>query len=135
MTLEEAFNTLKKKNDEAAWGVFYVETSQTLLAYVSALLVTFNLEAGETAQDIVHDALLAFLERWPKLKSELRSAGSAVAYVKTSCRNLLLDRYRHGQSAVPLLTFLSSRYSESFGDSATFLRPILLEEIIVQLPI
>ena len=130
MTLEEAFDTLKKRNDDEAWQVFYTKASQPLLAYVSALLVTFHLDAGETTQDIVHDVMLAFLKKWPKLKKELDTAGSTIAYMKTSCRNLLVDRYRHGRSAEALLTFLSSRYSKSFGSNADTLRPILLEQII-----
>ena len=74
--------------------------------------------------------MLAFLKKWPGLKKELSSVGSAVAYMKSSCRNLLVDRYRHGRSAQALLTFLSSRYSQSFGNSAEALRLILLEQVI-----
>ncbi len=89
MTLEEAFETIKKKNDEAAWQVFYTGASQPLLAYVSALLVTFDLDAGETTQDIVHDVMLAFLKKWPGLKKELSSVGSASA---EALRLILLEQ-------------------------------------------
>lgn len=130
MTFEEAYNTLKRRDDESAWRVFFLEASQQLLAYVARLLVSFRLEAGETGQDIVQEVLVSFLEQWPKLKKELGNVGSAVSYLKASSRNLLVDRYRHRQTAQSLLTFLSSRYTESFGNSAEVLRPILIEQVL-----
>lgn len=134
MTLEEAFDLLKMEDDESAWRFFFLSASRQLLTYVARLLVSFRLEAGETGQDIVNEVLLSFLEQWPKLKKELRNVGSALAYLKASSRNLLVDRYRHRQTAQALISFLSSRYTESFGSSAEVLRPILIEQVLRGLP-
>src|ERR1041384_1177112 len=108
MTLDEAVTALRRnKADKAAWETFYLEVYPVVRIYIVSLLRTFQVDPGSTAEDVVHEALVSFLERWPELKGRTDSGSAALAYLKASSRNGLIDRYRHQRSAAQLLDFLT----------------------------
>jgi RNA polymerase sigma factor (sigma-70 family) len=136
MTLDEAVRTLRRKTtDKAAWERFYLEVHRVLRNYVAALVSTFQVQTGETAEDIVHAALVSFLERWPELRERIDSGGAALAYLRASCRNRLVDQYRHERSAAQLFDFLTLKFREAFQTETEIHRSLFLREIIEQLPL
>src|SRR6266568_3215958 len=114
MTLDEAVRRLRRQHtDKKAWAKFYLELYPILRRYVLSLLTTFRVDPGNTAEDIVHDALVSFLDRWSELKIKIDSGRAALAYLKVSCRNKIVDQYRHQQSAAQLMDFLSLKFREA----------------------
>lgn len=129
MTPDKAIARLQKKpNDAEAWQVIYTHMQNRLNAYVSSLLCTFSSNPKESAHDIVHDALSKFWDRWSEIRRTVPDALAAYAYLKTSCRNSLIDKYRHDRTSQPLLDFLSLRFNEVSEDS--MVRRMLVQEVI-----
>lgn len=135
MIVEEALQTLRKDpRNAAAWESVVLEVYQPLLAYVASLLFSFRItSAGDSAHDIVHEVLISFYDRWPKSKAIIDSSSALTAYLRTSCRNLLVDRYRHEQHAEQFVDFLTLRFKDAFQESDPY-TSILLGEIIEMLP-
>jgi len=135
MTLDEAVSALRRnKTDKTAWETFYLETYPVVRIYIISLLKTFQLDPGSTAEDVVHEALVSFLERWPELRGRVDSGSAALAYLKVSCRNSLIDHYRHQRSAAQLLDFLTLKFREAFETRTEAHRSLFLREIIELLP-
>jgi RNA polymerase sigma factor (sigma-70 family) len=135
MTVQEALRTLRARpGDEAARQTITLNVYEILLAYVASLLLTFRIAPGETARDIVHDVLLAFYERWPRSKANLSSESALQAYLRTSCRHILIDKYRHERKGEELVDFLSLKFSSAFTGESDLYRSIFLKEIIEKLP-
>lgn len=134
MTVEEALQTLQgdPRNGDA-WEVVVLTVYQPLVAYVASLLLSFRIAPETSADDIVHDVLLSFYEIWPKSGAVINTQAALTAYLRTSCRNRLVDKYRRAQHAQQFLDFLSIRYSEAFHDSKPY-DSIFLNEIIEKLP-
>jgi RNA polymerase sigma factor (sigma-70 family) len=131
MTVEKALQSLQSNpRDTHAWELVANEVYQPLLAYVASLLLTFNVAPGETSHDIVHEVLLAFYERWPKSRANITSATALHAYLRTSCRNLLIDRYRRQRNAEQLIDFLTLTFERAFQNESNLYKSIFLEEII-----
>jgi RNA polymerase sigma factor (sigma-70 family) len=134
MTIDEALENLRANpRDVAAWEVIALDVYQPLLVYVASLLLTFRVSAGETAHDIVHDVLLTFYERWPQSKATITSVSALRAYLRASCRNLLIDRYRRQHHAQQLIDFLDLKFSNAFQDESGLYSSILLNEIFEML--
>ncbi len=132
MTPDEAICRLQKKpNDPEAWELIYTHMQNRLNAYVSSLVCAFHSNTKESAHDIVHDALTKFWDRWSEIKKVVNDEAAAYAYLKTSCRNSLIDAYRHDRSAQPLFDFLSLRFSQIQEDS--IVRRLLVQEVIAAL--
>jgi DNA-directed RNA polymerase specialized sigma24 family protein len=135
MSPDDAIARLRREpNDAAAWEIIYTFTHGRLVAYVSSLLFTFNLGANEAAPDIVHDVVCAFWERWPSIKSTISDSSAAYSYMKTMSRNMLVDRYRHDQSARPLLDFLTLQFGQAPDPQKAVVHEILVKEVIDRLP-
>jgi RNA polymerase sigma factor (sigma-70 family) len=135
MIIEEALQTLREDpTSPDAWESVVLEVYQPLLAYVASLLFSFRIAAAEdSAHDIVHDVLIAFYDRWPKSNAIIKSGAALTAYLRTSCRNLLIDRYRHEQHAEQFVDFLSLKFKDAFQESDPY-TSILLGEIVEMLP-
>jgi|GEM_PF-1585559 len=135
ITTEEALRTLRENpQDTAARQVLILAVYDHLLAYVASLLLTFRVAPGETARDIVHDVLLSFFVRWPASKIEFKTESSLQAYLRTSCRNLLIDKYRHERHGDDLVDFLSLKFDSAFENESDLYRSIFIREIIAMLP-
>lgn len=135
MSPDEAFRRIKRnRRDSDALATFYLHMREHLLAYVSGLLLTFRVGGGEQAADVVHDALLAFLERWPDSIGVVPSLQAAEAYMRRSCRNLLVDRYRRDKTAQSFLNFVSVRFSQAFDGEQEVYRKLFVEKIISLVP-
>ena len=135
MTVEDALKTLHKEPwNAAAWEVIASSQYHPLLAYVASLLVTFKVAPGETANDIVQDVFLRFYERWPKIAYKTASLSDLRAYLRTSCRNLLVDRFRHQRNVDQFVDFLDLNFSRAFQGESDLYRSIFLDEIIKKLP-
>jgi RNA polymerase sigma factor (sigma-70 family) len=135
MSVHDALKTIRRDpQDSSGWTIFYVYMHQHLLAYVSGLLVTFGILEGEQAEDIVQDVLLTFLEKWPRLRSRISSLSEVEAYLKASCRNLLVDRYRHSKTVQHFVDFVSTRFSDAFRGEHEMYRKMFVEQIISLLP-
>ncbi len=135
MTLDQALQVLRKDARNAlAWEALAQEIYSPLLGYVGLLLVTFKVGAGETAEDIVQDALLRFYERWPEIRNNVTSNAGLFGYLKKSCRNLLVDRYREERRAESLIRFLDLKFRNAFQDEADYYRDIFLKEVVGLLP-
>lgn len=136
MTAEEAFQTLKLgEDDPAAWEILISTVYPPLLAYVASLLLTFRISPGETASDIVHEVLVAWYERHPVTRlHRIESLPSLSAYLRVSCRNLLVDRYRHERNAARLRDFLTLKFGSAFQDESDLYKTLFLEEIIKKMP-
>lgn len=135
MTVEQALQSLRKKPQNAeAWEVIAVDAYQPLLAYVASLLLTFRIKPGESAHDIVHNVLLTFYQRWPRSKTEIANAEGLHAYLRASCRNLLVDRYRKERNIEQLDKFLNERFPQVFETSDESFRSIFLQDIINKTP-
>lgn len=131
MTTNEALVSLRADpRDMDAWESIVQEVYQPLLAYAASLLLTFRVSPGETAYDIVQDVLLNFYERWPTSKAVIASERALHGYLRASCRNLIIDRYRHQHHAQPLLDFLNLKFSHAFKDENSLYSSIFLNEII-----
>jgi DNA-directed RNA polymerase specialized sigma24 family protein len=132
MTPEGAIIFLQSNpNDPDAWRVIYAYMQERLNNYVTALICTFDTNPKESPRDLVHDALCGFWERWPKIKKAIPDLKAASAYLKASCRNSLVDRYRHERGAQPLLDFLTLKFSQVESDS--IVRKLLVKEVIARL--
>ena len=136
MTLDEAVRRLcRGKPDKAAWESFYLELYPVLRNYVVSLLASFQVDPGSTAEDVVQEAMVSFLDRWPHLRDKIDSGRSALAYLKASCRNKLVDQYRHQQSAAQLLDFLTLKFRDAFETQTETHKSLFLREIIKLLPL
>jgi RNA polymerase sigma factor (sigma-70 family) len=135
MTVNDALRILRKQPKDAfAWEIIAYEVYQPLLAYVASLLLTFKISPSETADDIVHDVLLKFYEYWPKSNTQITNAGALHVYLRASCRNRLIDRYRKEKNAQPLLDFLELRFSHAFQGESEIYRSIFLGELASLMP-
>jgi RNA polymerase sigma factor (sigma-70 family) len=135
MTLETALQALRSNPHATdAWDRLVTEVYQPLLVYVAALLLTFRVAPGETAHDIVHEVLIGFYQRWPASKARINSVEELSAYLRRSCRNLLIDRYRREQRAGELLEFLTLKFSRAAPTYPSADAVILTDEIIGHLP-
>jgi RNA polymerase sigma factor (sigma-70 family) len=135
MTIEEALHALRADpEDRTARQAIALGVYDHLLAYVASLLLTFRIAPGETAHDIVHDVLLAFYQRRLSSNSTITSESALLAYLRTSCRNLLIDKYRHERHGEELLDFLSLRFDAAFENESELYRSIFVKEIIDMLP-
>ena len=129
MTPDQAIARLQQKpNDSQAWELIYPHMQNRLNAYVTSLVYTFSSNTKESPRDVVHDALSKFWDRWPHIKSTIPDAAAAYAYLKASCRNGLVDKYRHDRSAQPVFDFLSLKFSQIQPDS--IVRGLLVQEVI-----
>jgi len=120
--------------DTQAWEVVYRSVQKVLLAYVSSLILTFRVGSSEEAEDLVHEVLIAFFERWPVIREKIEGFEGTLWYLKRSCRNLLVDRYRHSRSADQMIDYLSVQFSTAFGSEAALYRGLFINEILDALP-
>jgi RNA polymerase sigma factor (sigma-70 family) len=128
---QDAFEQIRSiPRDSESWGVLYLYMHSQLLAYLSAIIYSFGLNIQNTGEDIVHDVLLKFFEKWPELSSRLPSLAAVEVYLKRSCRNLLVDRYRQDQTSQQFVHFTSARFSEAFGGEVEVYRKLFVEEIL-----
>lgn len=135
MTIEAALHTLRANpQDRAARETIALGVYDQLLAYVASLLLTFQVSPSESAHDVVHEVLLRFLERWPLSNSRIDSEFALQAYLRTSCRHLLIDQYRHERHSEQLIDFLSLRFDLAFENETDLYRSIFVKEIIAMLP-
>lgn len=136
MTIEEALEIIKTEHgDPLAWEVLVSSVYQPLLAYVTSLLLTFRVNPSEAAPDIVHEVLIAWFERWPADKlQDITTFSSLNAYLRASCRNLLIDKYRHERRATQLRNFLTLKFESAFQDESDLYRSLFLNEIIKIMP-
>jgi RNA polymerase sigma factor (sigma-70 family) len=134
-TVEEALSALSTNARNAeAWEIIASDVYKPLLAYVASLLLTFRVAAGETAHDIVQQVLLTFYEHLTKSSLDIKSAKALHSYLRTSCRNLLIDKYRHQRHAEQFVDFLALKFSKAFQDESSLYKTIFLDEIIQKLP-
>lgn len=133
MDLEAALVIFRANpRDREAWEGIATGVYEPLLLHVASLLVGFRVAAGETAADVVHAVLLNFLSRAPNV--ELESGEELLRYLRRSCRNLLIDKYRHEKNSEQLLNYLSLRFANAFPGETELYRSIFLSEIIDLLP-
>jgi RNA polymerase sigma factor (sigma-70 family) len=131
MTAEEALRVLSANASDAdAWDALAMEVYQPLVAYVASLLLTFRVAPGDSAHDIVHDVLLGFYHGFSKSRATITSGRALRSYLRVSCRNLLIDRYRRERKARHLLDFLELRFSRAFEDDRELFRSMFLNEVI-----
>lgn len=135
MNVTEALGTLRRNSsDPDAWEFIVTLVYKPMIGYVGSLLLTFRVAPGETAYDIVHDVLLAFQQRWPQSTTTIDSEASLLAYFKRSCKNLLIDRYRHERKGEELVDYLTLTFANAFPAQHDVYRAIFLDEIIRLLP-
>lgn len=135
MTIEEALaNLCLDPHDSAAWDVIVMRTYKPLIAFVASSLSTFHIDPMESASDIVHDVLLTFQKRWPHLRGSIRDEGALFAYLRKSCKHLLVDKYRRQQNADKLVEYLTLKFDSAFPAHQELYRNIFVNEIIVHLP-
>jgi DNA-directed RNA polymerase specialized sigma24 family protein len=135
MTLQEALTRFRRDpKDFDAWETIVSSVYDPLVLHVGSLLLGFRGVTSDSAADIVHGVLLTFHQRWPKSKIDLESLDDLLRYLRRSCRNLLIDRYRHEKHAQEFITYLSLRFSNAFAGDAELYRSIFLKEIIGLLP-
>lgn len=136
MTLDEAVRTIRRQQkDKGAWEEFYLQIFPKLRVYVASLFSTFRVDPASSVEDVVHEALVTFLNRWSELKDKIDSGQTAVAYLKASCRNRLVDQYRHHRSATQLMDFLTLRFREAYETETGIHKSLFLKEIITLLPL
>ncbi len=135
MTIEQALANLRTNpSDSAAWETIVTSVYKPMIGYVASLLLTFRVAPGETAYDIVHDVLLTFQQRWPQSTTRIESEAALRAYFRTSCKNLLIDRYRHERNAEQFLDYLTLNFTSAFPAHQEIYRAIFVNEIIELLP-
>lgn len=135
MTTEDALRILRSTPaDQKAWESLYLAMYHPLLAYVLSLLVSFQIGPSANAQDVVHEVMVAFFQRWSKIRTEIPSVAALNAYLRRSCRNLLVDMYRDNRRAQLLVDFLSLDFGRAFGNESEVYRSIFVREIIEALP-
>lgn len=135
MRVEDALDRFRRKpEDSEAWETIVTSVYDVLLLNVASLLLSFRAATSDDAADIVHGVLLTFFDRWPKSNVELKSSDDLLRYLRRSCRNLLIDRYRHEKKSQQLINYLSLRFSDAFPGEAALYRSIFLKEIIDLLP-
>jgi DNA-directed RNA polymerase specialized sigma24 family protein len=129
MTGDQAVARLHKRpGDPEAWECIYTLMQSRLHTYVASLIWTFESGPKESPRDVVHEALTKFWGRWKEIKKNIRDESAAYTYLKASCRNSLIDKYRHDRSAQPLLDFLGLTFSHTPEDS--MVRRLLMQEVI-----
>jgi RNA polymerase sigma factor (sigma-70 family) len=135
MNLEDALVKFREdpKNAEA-WETIVTGVYDFLLVHVASLLVSFRTATSESAYDIVHEVLLSFHLRWPKSDITLESEGALKSYLRSSCKNLLIDRYRHEKNSEKLIDYLSLTFNSAFPGEADVYRTIFINEILGLLP-
>ncbi len=134
MDIETSITKFKEKPAESeAWDAIVSWAYKPLLAYVAVLLVDFKLDPSLTANDVVHDVLLKFLERPDRIPRDLKSSGQIISYLKHSCKNHLIDKYRHIQTARQFVNYLGLTFDEAFPAHNDFFRHIFIKEIIEQM--
>lgn len=121
-------------SDSVAWETIVAFVYKPLVSYVASLLLTFRVAPGETSYDVVHDVLIAFHQRWPYSGTALETESALKAYLKTSCKNLLIDRYRHQQNAEQFVDYLTLNFANAFPAHQELYRSIFVNEIIKLLP-
>ena len=114
-----------------AWNAFYTLMQESLHSYVAPLVCAFRSGPKESSWDVVHEALSRFWQRWSKIKGQISNEAAACAYLKASCRNSLIDKYRHDRSAQPLVDFLSLKFSHT--PEGSIVRGLLVQEVIAAL--
>lgn len=136
MTPEEALEILRTgSKDPFAWEVIVSDVYQPLLAYVASILLTFRINPSETAPDIVHEVIINWYQRRHVSKlQDITSISSLSAYLRASCRNLIIDKYRHERNAQQLKNFLSLKFSSVFPDESDIYRSLFMNEIINKMP-
>lgn len=135
MNVEEALATLRRNPEDVdAWETIVTSVYDALLLYVGGLLIGFRSVTSESATDIVHNVLLTFHQRWHRGEIAIGSLDDLLRYLRRSCRNLLIDRYRHEKHSQELVNYLSIRFSDAFGGETDLYRGIFLKEIIGLLP-
>ena len=136
MTDEEALEIIRtERGDSYAWEVLVSSAYQPLLAYVTSLLLTFRVNPSEAAPDIVHEVLITLFERWSADRLQgITSLASLNAYLRASCRNLLIDKYRHERKASQLRNFLILKFESAFQDESDLYRSLFLNDIIKKMP-
>lgn len=135
MKVEAALDEFRKDPRNAeAWETIVTSVYDFLLIHVGLLLVSFRAATGESASDIVHEVLLNFHGRWPKSNIAIESEGSLKSYLRSSCKNLLIDRYRHERHSEKLIAYLSLSFSNAFPGEADVYRAIFVNEILALLP-
>jgi len=135
MNVTEALAALRDTPpDPKAWEFIVNLVYKPMIGYVGSLLLTFRVAPGETAYDIVHDVLLTFQQRWPHSTTTIDSEASLLAYFKSSCKNLLIDRYRHERKGEELVDYLTLTFGSAFPGQQDVYRAIFLGEIISLLP-
>ncbi|HJP95600.1 MAG TPA: hypothetical protein VJ875_26870 [Pyrinomonadaceae bacterium] len=135
MNVAKALQIIRKEpNNTTAWEVVVLAVYQPMLVYVASLLFSFRITAArDSVHDVVHDVLVRFYERWPDSNAEITSEAALNAYLRRSCRNLLVDRYRHEQHTGQFVDFLTVKFKDAFQESDVY-SSILLKEIIEQMP-
>jgi RNA polymerase sigma factor (sigma-70 family) len=135
MNVTEALAALRRNPaDPGAWEFIVTLVYKPMIGYVGSLLLTFRVAPGETAYDIVHDVLLTFQKRWPQSTTTIDSEATLLAYFKSSCKNLLIDRYRHERKGEELVDYLTLSFANAFPSQQDVYRAIFLGEIIDMLP-
>lgn len=135
MNVEEALARLQQNpEDSDAWETIIISVYDPLVLHVAGLLITFRTATSESAQDIVHNVLLTFHQRWRPGQVEIASLDELLRYLRRACKNLLIDRYRHETHSQELINFLSIRFSDAFGGETELYRALFLKEIIGLLP-
>jgi len=135
MSIENSFQMLREDpRNPLAWEAIALNIYGPTLAYVASLLMSFRVAPGETAEDIVQEVMVKLYERWPKISEQIRTATDIQSYVRRSCRNLLIDKYRHEKRAEQLIHFLSLNFSQAFRQDTDVHRSIFVQEIINGLP-
>lgn len=133
--IDEALEVLKRNATEpTAWETFAFAVYEPLLAYVGSLLLTFRVGSVESAEDIVQEGLVRFYVQRKKGNISLTSAESTLAYLRKTCRNLVIDRYRHEKHATQLLNFLEYKFNHAFGAERDIYQSLFVSEIIQSLP-
>src|ERR1041384_6052670 len=118
MIVEDALQTLRADPRNAdAWEAVVLAVYKPLLAYVASLLLNFRIAPANSAHDIVHDVLLSFYERWPTSTAIIESKEALTPSLRRSCRNLLIDKYRHEHPAEQFLHFWSIKFRGAFHES------------------
>lgn len=135
MNVEDALVNFRKDPKNAdAWEIIVTTVYDSLLVHVASLLVSFRAATGESAFDIVHEVLLAFHDRWPRSNVTIDSEDGLKRYLRSSCKNLLIDRYRHEKHSEKLIDYLSLTFSSAFPGEADLFRAIFVNEILGLLP-
>jgi RNA polymerase sigma factor (sigma-70 family) len=119
--------------DASAWEALALNVYKSLLAYVASLILTFRVGPSETAEDIVQEAMFRFYNQWQQGRLKLDSGESVQRYLRSICRNLLIDKYRRERKATQLIDYLEFKFSSAFGQESEVFRSLFLKEVISRL--